>query len=331
MYPQVIVNVNGRPIASSGGFVDNLISITINDQKGVQSDTIDLTFNASSTLKIPRKKDTIEAWMGYREEGVVYFGKFEINSAQLQCYPHIITVKGKASDFKSDLKTNRSRHFDDKTLGDIFSQLAQENGLEPVISGNIASVKYDYLNMEDESILHFGHRMSQRENGLFDIKDGKLLLLDADSPLSASGQTMTPLVITPQMHVPGSCSINFDGRAAFKDVEAQHHDKKKAKREILKAPADPEGQGTLRLPHAFGTPDEAQRAAASTAKQLQRDSITTSIDIEGNPQARGGVPFIYAGFHPEADAISFMIDTAGHRFSKDQSYTTSISGKVQVQ
>ena len=77
--------------------------------------------------------------------------------------------------------------------------------------------------------------------------------------------------------------------------------------------------------------ERAQRAAEAKAKQLQRNATTTSVDIEGNPLARGGVPFQYAGFHPEVDAIPFIIESAAHRFAKNQSYLTSVNGKVQVQ
>lgn len=330
MHPLIIVTINGRPISAGGFFMSQLISLTLTDKEGVSADTLDLEFSASRFTSVPRQKDQIKVWLGYQETGAVYFGSFEVNDAELQCIPYIISVSAKSSDMKSELKTNKSRHWDNITVGDAIKDLANEAGLQPVISGEGAAFKMDYLNMEDESPLHFAERLARRHNALFDIKDGKMIFIDKGTGLSASGQSLAPLIITPGMMVVGSCSTKFTGRDSHKEVEGQYHDKAQATREIIKAPADAMAQGTLRLRHAFGSKEEAGRAAQSKAKDLQRDATTTNVEIVGNVQARGGTPMQYANVHPDVDSVPFIIDTATHNYAKGNGYLTSVSAKIKV-
>lgn len=326
MKPIAVVHINGRPISSFGW--SRLLNLTLTDKKGTGSDTVALTFTAGRTVSVPRKKDLIQVRLGYEGQGLAYFGSFEVNDAELACIPYTIDVSGKATDMKSELKTNQSRHWDDNTVGGIFTELAEENGLTPVISGKIAEAKYPYMNMEDESVLHFGERIAARENGLFDVKDGKLIMIDNGAGLSGSGLAVTPLIITPPMSIVGSCRVKFSGRDEHKEVETAYHDKEKAKREIVKAPAGGQ-EGVLRLKHAFGNKEEAERAAKSKAKALQRRATSASVTIVGDARARGGAPMRFQGFHPQADGQPFIIETATHNVSK-AGWTTAISGEAQI-
>ena len=330
MHPLVTVTINGRPISAGGFFMSQLISLELTDKEGISADTLNIEFAASRFTHVPRKKDKIKVWLGYQETGTSYFGSFDVNDAELQCVPYRIQVSAKASDMKSDLKTHQSRHWDEATIQQVFSELAQENGLAPLVSGQIASVTYPYINMEDESTLHFGQRIARRENGLFDIKDGKLIMVDKGAGLSGSGLSISPLVITPNMCLVGSCSTRFTGRDSHKSVEAQYHDKENAKRVLVEAMSDPEGEGVLRIKHAFEDERAAQAAAHSKAKELQRAATSTSVAIEGNVLGRAGQPMSYSGFHPEIDGIPFIIEAAQHSFSKSGGWITALTAKIKV-
>lgn len=330
MHPLITVTINGRPISAGGFFMSQLISLDLTDKEGVGSDTLNLEFNASRFTAVPEQKDQIKVWLGYQETGTAFFGTFEVNDAELKCIPYTISVSAKAADMKSNLKTQQARHWDNKTVGDQIKDLAQEAGLQPVISGPGAEFMMTWNNMDNESALHFGERMARRHNALFDIKDGKMLFIDKGTGQTASGLEMPSLIIRPEMSVVGSCSTKFSGRDSHKEVEAQHYDKDKATREIVKAQANTKAEGTLRLRHAFGSKEEATSAAKSKAKDLERDAKTTSVEIVGNVMARGGSPMSYAGFHPQIDGVPFIIDTATHSYSKGAGYLTSISAKVKV-
>lgn len=330
MHPLIIVTVDGKPISTGGAFMDQLLSLTVTDNEGAKSDTLQLEFNASRFTSVPRQKANIQVWMGYRETGTAYFGSFEVNDAELRAIPYIISVSAKASDMRTELKTNKSRHWDDTTLGSVLSELATENGLQPVISGAGAGFQSEYWAMEDESVIHFAERQARRHNATFTIKDGKFIFVDKGSGMSASGQALGGLVITPEMVIVGSLSVKFSGRDAHKKVEAAYHDKKKAKREIVSADGLKDSEGTLRLRHAFSSREEAESAAKSHAKDLQRAAESTTVDIEGNIAARGGVPMSYAGIHPQVDGTPFIIETAGHSYDKSSGYKTNVSAKVKV-
>lgn len=328
MHPTIIVTVDGRPISAGGYFMSQLLNLTVTDNEGASSDTVSLEFVASRFTAVPRNKAKVQVWMGYGAPA--YFGSYEVNDAELQAIPYIISVSAKSSDMRSELKTNKRRHWDNTTLGTVLSDLASEVGLQPVISGAGASFKQDWWGLEDESPMHFAERMARRHNATFTVKDGKFIFVDKGNGMSASGQSLGGLVITPPMMHVGTCRTTFTGRDAHKKVEAAWQDKGKAKREIVSADAVADAEGTQRLRHAFGSKEEAERAAESRAKDLQRAATSTSVDIVGNVAARGGVPFSYAGVHPQIDGTPFIIETATHSYSKREGYKTSISGKVKV-
>ncbi|MGN6770056.1 MAG: contractile injection system protein, VgrG/Pvc8 family [Rhizobiaceae bacterium] len=86
------------------------------------------------------------------------------------------------------LKQRRARHWDQKTVKDIVSQIASENGLSRVIDDEVAGYTYEWFGQEDESDLHVVERLARRRNALFSVKDGKLIFAKKGSGKSASGK-----------------------------------------------------------------------------------------------------------------------------------------------
>ena len=129
---------------------------------------------------------------------------------------------------------------------------------------------------------------------------------------------------------PGSLSVKFTERERHKKVAATFHDRDKAKREKVEVDADDDGEATYTMRHNHANKQEAEAAAKSKAKELERQATQTSVTIEGNPAARGGGPMSYAGIHPEADGIEFMIENAAHTFRKGGGFTTAITAKKKV-
>jgi len=86
------------------------------------------------------------------------------------------------------LKQRRARHWDQKTVKDIVSQIASENGLSRVIDDEVAGYTYEWFGQEHESDLHVVERLARRRNALFSVKDGKLIFAKKGSGKSASGK-----------------------------------------------------------------------------------------------------------------------------------------------
>lgn len=331
MHPICLITIDGVPLSEVAW--SRLLSVTVTDKEGTSSDTIDLEFEAGPPyLALPRKKAIIACQMGYRESGVADFGRFTADDRVLDCLPYKIKVQGKSADMRAKLKQHKSRHWDGKKFGDIAKQIAGEHGLAAQIDAEIASYagKEGYFQQENESDLHWLERFARKLNGLFTIKNGRMIIAKRGAGLTAAGVALGALIVEPSMIIQDTCSTTIGERESHKKVRAPYHDTKTGERKYEEAPANPDGDASYTLRHDHGDKDTAKRAAEARAKELQRSAEQTSVTIEGNVAARGGAPMSYAFVHPEIDGLPWIIETASHSFSKGQGYRTAIQAKAKV-
>jgi uncharacterized protein len=329
--PICIITIDGRP--ASNLFWKRLISVTVTDKEGSSSDTIDISLEAGSPpdLALPRRDAIITCQMGPSLEDLADFGTFKADDVTLHFLPYKIDVQGKSADMREGLKEHKSRHFDGETFGGVVQKMAGEHGLSAQVDPEIANFagREGYFIQEGESDLHWIERQSRRLNGLFTIKNGRLIVAKKGGGMTAGGAALGGLVITPAMVVQGTGSVTFGGREGHGKVRAAYHDPAEGVRKYEEAEADPQAKASYTLRHDHTTKDAAKRAAESRAKELQRQAETTSVTIIGNTAARGGAPMSYAGIHPQVDGQQFIIETAAHSFSKG-GYTVQVSGKKKV-
>ncbi len=326
MRPICNLTVGGVPV--SAGFMSRLISCTVTDKEGFSADTIDIELNGGPLIAVPRTKTLITCAMGYEETGVAFMGTFIVDEGSLDCLPYKIKLQGKSADMREKLKEHRERHFENKSVIDIVSQIAGEHGLSPQVDASVGSHKYKWFGQQNESALHVLRRLADRHGATMAIKNGRMIFGKKGAGITAAGAVVSSIVITPQMIVEGSCSVKFAERPSHNQASGAWHDQGEAERKHEDAPA---GKGTAHyaLRHTYADQDEAKAAAGSKGKDLERSGDTTSVTIIGNPAARGGGNMAYSGVHVQADGIPWVIETATHSFSK-QGYTTQIEAKAKV-
>ncbi|WP_018183974.1 phage late control D family protein [Kaistia granuli] len=325
--PVAEIKVNGRPVASL--FNERLISVTITDKEGVTSDTISCDLNDGNPFAaIPQKGDTITASLGYLETGLAFFGSYTADDPEVRCLPYGMTVNGKGANVRDQAKQHRSRHWDQKTVKDIVSQIASENGLSPIVDHEIGAQEYEWFGQQDESDLHVVERLARRHGALFSIKDGKLIFAAKGSGKSASGKDLTEVVASPANIVEGTCRTNFAYRNKYKKVKGRIQDRGKAELVEIEIESDVDGTAEYTLPEPYADEGEAGKAAKSKAEALKSETIRTSVTLFGDPSIRAGAPFRYAGVRPGIDELQFIVETATHTISKS-GYTTQVEAKLK--
>lgn len=326
--PQAEIKVNGKPVATI--FNERLISVTIVDKEGVTSDTIACELNDGNPFaEIPKKGDTITASLGYRETGLADFGSYTVDDPEIRCLPYGMTINGKGANVRDGLKQHRSRHWDKKTVKDIVSEIASDNGLSAVVDDEVGSHQYEWFGQQDESDMHVVERLARRHDALFSIKGGKLIFAAKGSGTSASGQELTAVVATPADIVVGTCRINYAHRNKYKKVKGRIQDRKQAKLVEIEVESDEEGTADYTLPEPYADEGEAKKAAKAKANDLKSQTIRTSVTMWGDPSIRAGAPFRYSGVRPGIDGIEFIIDTATHRISQS-GYVTDVEAKLKT-
>jgi phage protein D len=327
-HPRIVVTIDGQPMSTA--LVERLVSVTVTDNAGDKSDTIDLEFEWGPTLAIPRRKAIITATFAMAGAGLADFGRFEADEPELTCIPYKLNVQGKSADMRASLKEQRERHWDGADFGTVARQVLSEGGLGVEIDPSIASFKgrEGYFLQEGESNLHFVRRVAKRIGGELAIKNGKAIIYDAGSGKRPDGQGMSVLMITPPMVQPDSTKVKFVSRDPHKKVRAGYHDSEEATRKYEEVESGhPYAETDFTLRHNYANKDEAKKAAGAKAKELSRSADSFSTTIEGNAAARGGAEVTLVGFHPEADGTPFVIETATHKFDKGSGWTVDISAK----
>lgn len=326
MHPQCRITIDGA--LASGVFMERLISCEVTDKEGVSSDTVSIDLADWPPAAIPRKGAIIRVWMGYGIAGMVYRGAYTADEIEAHCLPYRMTITGKSADLRKEMKANKERHWDKKTVSAIVSEIAGEHGLAPLVDGSVGAHQYEWMGQQDESDIHFLERLAKRHNAIFAVKDGKLIFARRGAGMTAGGAGLTGIVVTKADLIEGTCKVRFSDRNSYKEVAAYWQDKDEAKRVEVKEPSDPVSSAIYRLGEPFASEDEAKKAAAAKAKELKRAGTTTSCEIIGNPAAFAGAPMTYAGVRPGVDGIPFIIETARLKFSKD-GFTTTLDGKVK--
>ncbi|PZP65761.1 MAG: late control protein D [Delftia acidovorans] len=325
MFPRIEVTVDGKPIA--GDFYNRLLSISVTDKEGFKSDTVDIELNDDPPMAIPRKGAIIDVRLGYGE--LRSMGQFTVDKVTCNCLPFKMTIGGKSADLRaSSLKQRKERHWDKKKLKDIVSEIASDAGLDASVDGDVGDFEYPWIAQMDEQDFAFLHRLANRHNALFSIKQGRLIFGKQGSGNSASGSFLGSVIVTPSTILQGTCNFETNDRTKYSKVVAYYQDKDQAKRVEIEATGDADGESVFRIPDPFASVEEADKAAQAKAKSLKRGEGTASVTVIGDTSICAGAPLIFQGVRAGLDGVPYIIETATHTFSKDQGYRTQISAKL---
>lgn len=327
-HPQILVTVDGVPV--SGAFFDRLVSLTITDREGIRSDTLDLVFNdAPPHFQSPRRGAVVMVTLLNGIGGFV--GAYVVDRVEFACLPYTITVKGHSADLRSEMKANKTRHWDDASVKDIVEEKAGDYGLQSKISDAVSGHVYEWIGQQDESDLHFLERLAERHGALFTIKNGVLLWLERGTGKTADGTAIPPAVVLMPSIIEGSCRMSETDVDRFAKVKAYWQDRKGAKRQEVVVDADPEASGEHVLRDPYCSKEEAEAAAKSAAREMMRGLVETSCSIVGRPALMAGQPVVYAGVRPLVDGREFILETVRHSFTKSGGLRTAFTGKLKAE
>jgi len=95
-------------------FKDRLIRLTLSDQAGQKSDTVQITLdNRDNRIALPEVGAVLEIYLGFLETGLVYMGRYVVDDLSGDLFPATLTISAKAADTAGDkepLLQIRHRH-----------------------------------------------------------------------------------------------------------------------------------------------------------------------------------------------------------------------------
>ena len=292
MTPIFKITIGGTDITSKAK--DRLLTLRVTDEAGMKSDAVQLVLdNRNNALAVPRRGVLMFVALGYAETGLVDMGIYTVDEVSSQLPNRQLTIAAKATDMQAILKVKKTRAWPDITLGGLVTAIAEEHGLEPKISDDlalidVAPIPYRQLDQTNETDLHLLTRMSEEFGAVFKIANGFLLFVRKGESKAASGQEL-PAVTLGEKDITGARARAAD-RGKFVAVKAYYMDADTAERVPVIAGA---GEPMDSLRRTYPDAATAEHAAAARLDALKRGTATLNISMPGKPEVGAETRLIF--------------------------------------
>lgn len=328
-HPAFMVTANGRDI--SGTLTPRLKEISLTDETGFQSDTVEIILADHDPLDhvaIPPTGAELEVWLGYTETGLQRMGLYIADEIELQGWPGEMVIRGRATPYetskggKSDLQTQKTRSWaKDTTLGAMVSKIAKEHGLEAATAKSLAGIALPHFDQTEESDISFLARVVRKYDGAVKPGGGKLVVAKRGESKSTSGEDMPTVVLAAT-----DCSrwsMNISTRDSEGTVVAFYHDRGAAKRQEVSVGS---GDPVRRLRHNFPDKASAEKAAQAELDKRDRRKNKLSLTMPGDPLLAAEARLQLEGFRPGV-LTEWLITRVQHRFSPGIGYSCDVEAE----
>lgn len=318
-----------------------VLSISVTDEMGTKSDKVQIRLDDRDyALETPQKGQKIEVFLGYEETGIKSLGTYELDEIKfLETQACTMEISGNAQEHVAEdsIKSTTEQPWDEKKLGEIFTEIAQRHGYTPDIHPDIASIYYDHLDQSIESDINFATRIAERHDAFVKIQDGKLIVKPRDKleglvyiqKGSKKQVSTSSLVVT----IPCSITATASSRTEYDKVSATYYDVDSGEQ---KTESVGDGQREHKIRQQYETQDKAQAAAESKKTQLDRGKGgIDNLTCPGDPNVRAGMRLLLVGFRPDICGVEWKIssvthtmDNGGYKLSLKAESELDVSGSM---
>lgn len=290
MTPIIQIWLNGQDISSR--LAGRILHGSIDETDGEKTDELHLTIsNYDGQLKKPATGATLEVRLGWQETGIVKAGQFKVQESEKHGEAAIFDVKAQAAALDNSLKTQKSRCWKaPKTYGDVFNQLASDNGLTASVHSSISQITIDkVLAQHGESDMHFAMRIARSVGAIAKMAQGRLVIVPKGAGQSASGGDIPSLTVKPSDLLDGWSIGNME-RPKRGKCKTNMFDRTSGKRRQFSAGDSSNGPDYV-FPEVFGSETEAKHAASGRSAHFKRHEAHFHGRLAPGiiPPAAGGV------------------------------------------
>lgn len=281
--PLYALSVDGQDITAR--LAGRLVSLTLTDNRGFEADQLDIVLDdADGRLDLPPRGAEIRLAIGWAatgaEGGLVDKGSFTVDEVEHAGAPDTLTIRARSADLRAGLSTQMERSFHGKTVGDIVRTIADEVGLEPLISPRLEHQVMEHLDQTNESSANLLTRLATMFDAVATVKNGRLLFIDAGAAVSASGRPLPTTTITREAG--DSHRFSIADRETYTHVRATYHDVDRAEKgEVIWGREEDDAERNRRPAPAPRAPDGSpprykdiapvQKSRARAQRRAQRE------------------------------------------------------------
>ena len=326
-YPHAIYRllVDGVDIGTK--FQDRLNSLTITDNRGMESDALEVTLSDhDGLLNLPPKDAVIQAWIGWSNTGLVYKGLYKVKEVEHSGAPDVLTIRATSADLKAGLKQKKERSFSNVTLEAVLQAIAFQHELDLSVHQSLA--KHQIINLiQNESDANLLTRLADEHDAIASIKNGRLLFMPKGASQTISGQDLPTYLITRDKGDSHRYS-NTDGGDEITAVRAFYYDAAQGKKlEVVYG--DASNQNIKELRHIHQDKQSATLVAKAKLADLKRTSLTFSYNLAyGNPDIIPEMTFLFDGLKEQIDEVYWLGTRITHSIDASNGFTTALELEV---
>jgi phage protein D len=314
-----------------------------------QSDKLTINL-VSPTMMLPSKGAKLKLALGF-DKFLVEKGTFVVDSVSLQGPPRGITITALAVPSSNTLhpynmQSQKTRSWDNVSIGEIVRTIAAENGLLSSISPELNNLMPGHLDQLYENDAEFLAKLARQYNAISKATGGYWVFMVQGSGKGASGKDLPAVTITPD----GKTSWQFSHRSKAKKPSAAAAGNKgtyvvpyndadtNETKELKYGSGDPITTSGHTLPNLAAAEQlirshqqtEARIAAnANQSKPKPEHLMSMSIAQPATPELLALTPessVTTEGFDPQADR-SWIVDNIAFSLSPSKGMSVSMDLK----
>lgn len=331
-FPEYHVSAEGRDITRV--LQRFLIDLTLTDYGGAtaKSDELKITL-LSDTLPLPSKGARLRLALGFNGN-LVDKGWFVVSGVGSSGPPRRIEIYATAAPMNAqkqpgDVSRQKTRSWDNITLGDLVKTVAAENGLTASVAEKLGGIRIAHVDQVAESDAALLSRLARMYNAVSKPSGGYWLFLEQGGGTTVSGKPVQVVTIRPSdtsswtYHEGERGSSTGKSGSRKEKITVRYYDKVDGRTKT--AVVEHEGPAAT---HPYTWPEQAsaEQQAGSRKTQAQRNSQKMTISGPCRPEyvaltAEAGV--ITSGFGRNEDrrwvveSLVFSLSSSGFSFTWD--------------
>lgn len=301
---------------------DRLLSLQIIDRVALAADTLTLILDdRNRRINFPKKGITLKVSLGWRNGKLTRMGTYVVDEVEMSGPPHTLTVRAKSADISCKSISLRSQSWENSTVSNIIKGIAARNEWEAVCPIETQVEHVDQLN---ESDLNFVSRLADTYGATATVKNGRLIFVPRGEYISAKGDRMPLVTITPVMIT--KYRMIFPNRYSVAVVTAKSLDKDTGdtlgweveNKNVAEATSESAYTGQVLLPDA----ETAKSVAQAKLNDLNRNTAKGYLEMPGTTDISVEKEIKLEGFKVGIDG-SYLVESVTHNFNSN-SWTTVV-------
>ncbi|HAI2304962.1 TPA: late control protein D [Escherichia coli] len=326
--PAYRVTAEGRDITRV--LARYLVDITLTDYGGAtaRSDELKITL-LSERLPLPTKGARLRVALGFNGN-LVDKGWFVVCGVSSSGPPRRIEIYATAAPMNAekqsgDVLNQKTRSWDNLTLGDLVKTVATENGLKARVAEKLAGISITHVDQVAESDASLLSRLARTYNAVSKPAGGYWLFLEQGAGTTVSGAplktvTLTPSVVSSWNYQEGERGSST-GEKKKEKITVRYFDKADGRTKTATVEHD---GSSVTSPYTQPEKETAEQQAKSKKTQAQRNSRKMTLTGPCRPSyvamtAESGV--VTSGFGKREDrrwlveSLAFSLSSSGFTFT----------------